>query len=172
MKNAFTKIVTVVSISGMVSVLGASAATAATVTGTFTVENLDPTLTIDAVYSGSYSYDDASLTGSDEEAVEVLSFSFDFEGMNYNNSNKADGTLIEAIFFDGEFLGINAEFENFDLLPGFFDTTDALFAYEIPDVGAGTGDIFYSSTPIPTPALLPGLVGMGVAALRKKRQEA
>jgi len=27
-------------------------------------------------------------------------------------------------------------------------------------------------TPIPTPALLPGLVGMGVAALRKRKQEA
>lgn len=27
-------------------------------------------------------------------------------------------------------------------------------------------------TPIPTPALLPGLIGMGVAALRKRKQEA
>lgn len=29
-----------------------------------------------------------------------------------------------------------------------------------------------TSTPIPTPALLPGLVGMGIAALRKRQQEA
>jgi hypothetical protein len=26
-------------------------------------------------------------------------------------------------------------------------------------------------TPIPTPALLPGLIGMGIATLRKKNQE-
>jgi hypothetical protein len=30
----------------------------------------------------------------------------------------------------------------------------------------------FSVTPVPTPALLPGLIGMGVAALRKKRSEA
>ncbi|XGB42701.1 MAG: PTPA-CTERM sorting domain-containing protein [Nodosilinea sp. LVE1205-7] len=34
-------------------------------------------------------------------------------------------------------------------------------------------DFGVSSNPeaVPTPALLPGLIGMGVAALRKKRQE-
>jgi hypothetical protein len=30
---------------------------------------------------------------------------------------------------------------------------------------------FNSAAPIPTPALLPGLIGMGVAALRKRGQE-
>ncbi len=32
-------------------------------------------------------------------------------------------------------------------------------------------DPVIDSTPVPTPALLPGLVGMGVAALRKRKQE-
>jgi hypothetical protein len=43
----------------------------------------------------------------------------------------------------------------------------------------GPGDVFFDNvslrtvptTPIPTPALLPGLIGMGVAALRKRKQE-
>ncbi|MBE9179531.1 PTPA-CTERM sorting domain-containing protein [Oculatella sp. LEGE 06141] len=37
------------------------------------------------------------------------------------------------------------------------------------DSGFARGN--YTSTPIPTPALLPGLIGMGVAALRKKKGE-
>lgn len=32
--------------------------------------------------------------------------------------------------------------------------------------------VFKSATPVPTPALLPGLIGMGVAALRKRKGEA
>ncbi|QYO63326.1 PTPA-CTERM sorting domain-containing protein [Leptolyngbya sp. 7M] len=40
--------------------------------------------------------------------------------------------------------------------------------------GAVSSGLFLSNgniTPIPTPALLPGLIGMGLAALRKKNQE-
>lgn len=32
-------------------------------------------------------------------------------------------------------------------------------------------DITLSTTPIPTPALLPGLIGMGIAAIRKRKSE-
>lgn len=36
----------------------------------------------------------------------------------------------------------------------------------------GGSESFVNTTPIPTPALLPGLIGMGLAALRKKKQAA
>jgi hypothetical protein len=41
-------------------------------------------------------------------------------------------------------------------------------------VGSATATIsnFSAPEPIPTPALLPGLIGMGVAALRKRKGEA
>lgn len=37
---------------------------------------------------------------------------------------------------------------------------------------AGFNEVQFDGTPIPTPALLPGLIGMGVAALRKRRADA
>lgn len=49
------------------------------------------------------------------------------------------------------------------------------FYVETADNLSGEGFVTISNfnvTPVPTPALLPGLIGMGVAALRKKRGEA
>jgi hypothetical protein len=41
-----------------------------------------------------------------------------------------------------------------------------------PNVGPFLDDVKLEVTPVPTPALLPGLIGMGAAALRKRKQEA
>ncbi|NJL47846.1 MAG: PTPA-CTERM sorting domain-containing protein [Leptolyngbyaceae cyanobacterium SM2_5_2] len=51
-------------------------------------------------------------------------------------------------------------------------TNDALSAvYVAVDLEAGAAPDQPDPNPIPTPALLPGLIGMGVAALRKRGQE-
>jgi hypothetical protein len=40
-----------------------------------------------------------------------------------------------------------------------------------PDVGTYKIDLTYKSVPVPTPALLPGLVALGAGALRKRKQQ-
>lgn len=49
--------------------------------------------------------------------------------------------------------------------------TIAVASYESESSGDLPYSIAFSTTPIPTPALLPGLIGMGVAALRKRKAE-
>jgi hypothetical protein len=45
------------------------------------------------------------------------------------------------------------------------------FTTQAPDFTGNDGDTFSTSVTIPTPALLPALLGMGVAALRKRKGE-
>jgi len=41
----------------------------------------------------------------------------------------------------------------------------------IDTFGWSVSDASSTATPIPTPALLPGLIGMGIAAIRKRKAE-
>jgi hypothetical protein len=123
-------------------------------------------------YVGDFSFDDSSLTGIGDETVSLSDFNFNFLGTTYT---ELDGFSSLAAFLDGKFLGIEYAFDDgnvdFAFIPGFSAVNEAFFAYDIasgPNQGAGFGDVNYSV--VPTPALLPGLVGMGAMALRRKRQ--
>lgn len=125
-------------------------------------------------YRGNLSFDESGLANSGDETVALASFNFSFLGRTYTEVN--DPFAI-ASFFDGNFLGIDYVFDDgnvsFSFLSGFFtqDLNDAFFVYDIaagPSAGTGFGDVDYA--PVPTPALLPGLVAMGAAALRRQRQ--
>jgi hypothetical protein len=61
-------------------------------------------------------------------------------------------------------LNFATEQENFEL-DGWFVRYQSITGSADGSSGAGTG------TPIPTPALLPGLIGMGIAAFRKRKGE-
>jgi hypothetical protein len=58
-------------------------------------------------------------------------------------------------------------------------TSGGLFGIGIVDIGDTTGDssitlsnaTFTSATAVPTPALLPGLIGLGLSAMRKRKQQ-
>jgi hypothetical protein len=128
-----------------------------------------------AVYTGNFSFDGSGLSNSGDESVALSSFNFSFLGNTYS---EADDPFAIAAFFDGNFLGIDYSFSDgttaFSFLSGQFtqDINDAFFSYDIaagPNVGAGFGDVSY--TAVPTPALLPGLLGLGVAALRRRQTE-
>ncbi|GAB4462251.1 MAG: hypothetical protein OHK0037_12850 [Elainellaceae cyanobacterium] len=77
-------------------------------------------------------------------------------------------TLTEFIF--------NSANGNTDSLKGFFTTSSGTFQA----IGRFTSQTDFTNPStyslslkvVPTPALLPGLVGMGLAALRKRREEA
>ena len=132
-------------------------------------------------FSGNVKFDDSVLSGSGEETVSLSDFNFSFLG---NAFTLIDDPLAFAQFFNGDFLGVEYGTTDFQLLSGldFFDPAlssinDAFFSYDVAS-GAGFGDVSYKlvATPptppaaVPTPALLPGLIGMGVAALRKRKQ--
>ena len=134
-------------------------------------------------FSGQVEFDDSVLTGVGDETVGLSDFSFSFLG---NNFTPVDDPLAFAQFFDGTFLGLDYISTDFQLLsgidifePAFSSIDNTFFSYDIPS-GAGFGNISYTvvtkpPTPptaaVPTPALLPGLIGMGVTALRKRRKQ-
>lgn len=65
---------------------------------------------------------------------------------------------------------------SFTTIAGFFSSTaiDELFISLTPDSGTisfNIDNINVDAAPIPTPALLPGLLGMGIAAMRKRKCE-
>jgi len=76
--------------------------------------------------------------------------------------------------FDGTVTNLATSFAN-----GMFDQTFAgsgLFSIGIVDIGDTAGDSILSLNgasyePIPTPALLPGLIGFGMSIVRKRKQQ-
>lgn len=153
---------------------------AAIVTESFTV-NIDFGLLTGNTYSGSYSYDDSGLTGEFFESADLTDFSFTFvAGADGSTSTDYDLGDLDTIFpatadFEsGTFLGITLNDDvddlDFSFLSGFIGLEDAEFFYDLGLNGIGSGDFQLSSTtPIPTPALLPSLIGMGIAEFRRKR---
>lgn len=69
-----------------------------------------------------------------------------------------------AVVFDGSYNNVITALQNGNLRVGI----------HVQGIGGdgGPSDSFVNNpTPVPTPALLPGLIGMGVAALRKRKQQ-
>ncbi|NEO02637.1 MAG: PEP-CTERM sorting domain-containing protein [Moorea sp. SIO3I7] len=130
-------------------------------------------------YSGFFDFDDSGLTGIDEEFLSVSNISFDFGGVNYTETNSLSDP--EAVFFDGDFLGLSWSDDEFSFIAGFFELGEAFFAYDIPQ-GAGAGDIAYTlrpDTPVSTPASTPeptavfsllALGATGCSGVLKKRK--
>lgn len=107
---------------------------------------------------------------------------------NITFTNRTDNSFISADFAGFRFLdalgtispitGVTLASSNF---PGFdasritFDSDRIFVNFQgLPTVAVGDTislDVQFASANIPTPALLPGLIGMGVAAIRKKRHE-
>lgn len=119
------------------------------------------------LYNGAFSYDDATLIGAGEEYVALDSFNFSFEGVALT---LADDGFAEAVFFDGDFLGIsyNAATTEFSVsfIPGFFALSEAYFAYDLAG-DAGFGALTVSAVPVP--AALPLLLsGLGLLGLQRR----
>ncbi len=117
-------------------------------------------------FSGFFSYDDANLTGLGSEFLGVSDLSFNFLGVEYTEADDSFGPEVE--FFDGQFLGLLYSTDvAFSFVPGFFDVSEAFFAYDTPAEGAGAGDVTYTlrqappSTSVPEPASMLGLLALG-----------
>lgn len=110
-------------------------------------------------YSGSFAYDTNSF--------DLTSFSFNFEGVQYDESDDPNAF---AIFDNGVFLGLEYSvdsFPRFSFVPGFFDVSDASFTYDLEDaVGrGGAGFLTYTRVVRPDISAVPGpLPLLGAAA--------
>jgi hypothetical protein len=124
----------------------------------------------DQAYTGSFTFDNAALTGVGTETFALSSLSFTFLGQSFTAANAASTPL--AYFSDGLFTGVEYSVSSLDpsfsLSPGFADTSDASFAYTPSSgIGAGYGSLAFQQ--IPEPFSL-ALLGIGFAAFRIARR--
>ena len=121
-------------------------------------------------FSGNFSYANDDLTGVGEEVLALDGFSFTFDGSTLGLEDLA---ISDVAFFNGTFLGLDAmdHGEALSFIPGFENTSDALFTYG----DAGAGNVFYEpskSEPVPEPlTILGSLAAVGIGTALKKKAD-
>jgi hypothetical protein len=120
------------------------------------------------VYSGSFSYDDTSLNSTGPSSIALKDFKFIFENTLYT---KNDDPLATAEFLDQVFLGLSynvSQPPQPTFIPGFFDVSEASFAYDLQPGTTGqggTGTTNYQKVVAPPSSSVPAPVPvMGAAA--------
>jgi PEP-CTERM motif. len=156
----------------LAALLNTSPAHAATQTYSF-AGALDSGAFVGETFDGTFSFDDAALTGVGDEYAAADSLSLNFHGRAFTLADAAAAT--EAAFSDGVFLGLGVAIElsdpGFALIPGVFDASDAYIAYQ-PSLGtAGFGSVAYTLAAVPEAdtyaMMLAGLGLLGIVALRR-----
>lgn len=125
-------------------------------------------------FSGSFSFDDATIDNVDLDITSLLSFNMNLLSTNYSLVNTITPT--DVSFQDGSFLGLSLSIDSitpdigFTFVPGFVDASESYIAYDTGLGLSGAGNIVYA--PIPeadTYAMfLAGLGVMGAVARRRK----
>lgn len=138
--------IAVIASSTVLPLITVNFAQAATVTYDFDVL-IDSGSLLNDTYSGFFSYNDSTLNGSGDEYLAIDNLKFNFLGTDYTEADDNSSFGAEAAFLDGDFLGLSFSTDvQFSFIPGFFDLSEAYFAYDIPS-GVGTGNITYSLRP-------------------------
>lgn len=153
----------------------ASSAQAATINYNFEV-SIDSGSLVGETFLGSFSFDDATLTGSGSESLPISTLEVSFQGTTYTEANASGKDRIR--FLDNDFLGLSfSPNPSFAFIPGFFNVNEAFFAYDIAQgeiARAGAGDIGYFLQPIPEPRSVIGILtlsGWGVIYLLKHQKK-
>lgn len=126
-------------------------------------------------FAGSLSFDDAGLSGIDEEWINLGSLSMTFLGQGYGLADAPVLAAPAAHFLNGAFLGASYVVEGSDprfaLIAGFSNIDEAYFAYDPSSGNAGAGSIAYTLAPVPEPSggamLLAGFALLGLMARRR-----
>ena len=132
---------------------------------------------IGETYSGSFSFDDAALSGIADEWLSVDNLAMSFMGSSYTQANVASGAAVEVGYQDGVFLGLSYSVDAvsipFTFVAGYADASDAYFAYDNGAGVAGAGSVNYAPVPEPRSWMLilagVGLVGMMVERSKRRR---
>lgn len=99
--------------------------------------------------SGSFSFDDATLTGTGAEWVDVSYLTVNFLGETWTLTNQEAPT--QAAYADGTFLGLSYAASNtnvaFSFIPGVSSATEAFVAYDTPLGLSGSGSLITSPVP-------------------------
>jgi hypothetical protein len=125
-------------------------------------------------FSGSFSFDDATIDASGLDIANLLSFDMNFLSTNFTLAN----TLVapDVSFQDGTFLGLSLSIDsitpnvNFTFVPGIATSSEASIAYDVNFGVSGAGNVVYA--PVPEAdryaMFLAGLGVMGAVARRRK----
>ncbi len=125
------------------------------------------------IFSGSFGLDDTSLTGEGFEEIELIAFDFNFAGDDFDLGNVF--VPANALFLDGNLLGIDASNDLFSFIPGFFDISEAFFAFDFGGGDVGTGDFtVVEDVAVPEPTSIITILGLGslgiVSKLKKNKK--
>ena len=111
-------------------------------------------------FSGTFSYDNSLLTGSDFEFLDVSQVNLNFLSSTFTAVNADSNPTVE--FLDGILLGLNFSTSSFTpefLLMPAFGAMEATFSY-IGTNDNGSGPVQYALVPEPSTVL--GLIALGI----------
>ena len=91
-------------------------------------------------YYGSFSFNGSELIGKVIEFIKLENFDFSFLGIDYS---KTDLLFAYAVFRESNFLGLTVSGEHFSFICGFFDLSEASFAYNI-NFSFGVANVTFS----------------------------
>lgn len=128
-------------------------------------------------FSGSFSFDDATIDTVDLDITNLLNFDMSLLSTNFTLADVAG--VPDVSFQDGSFLGLALNLNSvtpnigFTIVPGSIDATDAFAAYDTTLGFSGAANVVYTlSAPVPeaeTYAMF--LAGLGVlGAMARRRQ--
>jgi MYXO-CTERM domain-containing protein len=110
---------------------------------------IDSGALIGQTLSGSFSFDDATLTGTGTEWIDVSQLNVNFLGDTWTLTNQEAPT--QAAYVDGTFLGLSYSASNtnvaFSFIPGVSAVSEAFVAYDTPLGLSGSGSLIISPVP-------------------------
>jgi len=159
MTNIFQKLSFVVTTTVLsLSVINANPINAASITYDFEV-NVSTGSLLGDTYSGSFEFDDSTLTDVGEESLSVSELSFNLLGVNFTEASFFNPVL--ARFDDGDFSGLNFA----ETVDGsfFLQLNEGDFTYlTLPNGSLSRGEITYTNTTtIPEPTAVFSLLALG-----------
>lgn len=127
-------------------------------------------------FTGSFSFDNASLISSGTENINVSNLAFNFLNTSFSQV-QFDGDAPSATFEDGVFSGLSWNYNStnpdvqFSFVSGFTDASDAYVAFDTGLGTSGSGDVIYAPVPeADTYAML--LAGLGILGFVSRRRQA